>query len=430
MPSAHDTSHIQGILHSNGRFLSHLPSTLEHMFESGDSVDSWERVLLAGEAAVARLRALQLEALHRLDAAQVASVDGCRSMQEWVAGRLDVSPETARDLVRVSRQLQDCPDTEEELADGVITFDRAVAEANLHASDASEDQLADSRGFDISGVRRMAAQRRRITPQDEQLVFENRFIALQPSLDESAWKMWGQLPGVDGRIVDKALAQRGDEFPASSGGEKLSQGQRQADALTSICQDSLTGDEAGEDRVEHVVTVFVDANLAADSGGEAGVTLGAGHRIGPRALAELLCSGRVELNASGPRQTARSGEIVAGGAAPAAPLCAVAGRWVRRRWLRKPLPAAIPPQNTVLPGWRHRSRQPHHPVLVPPSRGRSWHGLCHRSGQPTSPTPIPETQPQPTLSESFTWIRTTSHGTQASQRLPTSAKLCRPLSLR
>jgi len=37
-----------------------------------------------------------------LDARQVATGDGCRSLSEWAASRLDVSLETAKSLVRTT----------------------------------------------------------------------------------------------------------------------------------------------------------------------------------------------------------------------------------------------------------------------------------------------------------------------------------------
>ena len=35
---------------------------------------------------------------------------------------------------------------------------------------------------------------------------------VQPNLDESAWKLWGPLPGVDGQLVEKGLLEKADGF--------------------------------------------------------------------------------------------------------------------------------------------------------------------------------------------------------------------------
>jgi hypothetical protein len=73
--------------------------------------------------------------------------------------------------------------------------------------------------------------------------------------------------------------QRSDELPTLSGEGR---GERMADALTSICLDSLTGGSEGRDVT--IAEVFVDAALAATSFGEAGVTQSSGLRAGPNTL--------------------------------------------------------------------------------------------------------------------------------------------------
>jgi len=117
---------------------------------------------------------------------------------------------------------------------------------------------------------------------------------IQPSLDESMFRLWGQLHGVDGQLVDKALRQRADEFPSLP---DQTQGQQLADALTAVCADSLTASsEPGhQGRAVTVAEVFVDAALAAPTFGEAGVTTSSGLRVGPATLAEILCQGSIRL---------------------------------------------------------------------------------------------------------------------------------------
>lgn len=69
-------------------------------------------------------------------------------------------------------------------------------------------------------------------------------------------------------MIEKALRQRSDLLPAFPG---IETSQKLADALASVCADSLTGGSEG--RAVTVAEVFVDASLAAATGGEAGVTL-------------------------------------------------------------------------------------------------------------------------------------------------------------
>ena len=88
------------------------------------STDRIERLATGAETEIARQRAVQAAALAELDRRQTPSADGCRSLAEWTASRLDVSPETARDLARVARGAADRPDLAAALASGEVGFDR------------------------------------------------------------------------------------------------------------------------------------------------------------------------------------------------------------------------------------------------------------------------------------------------------------------
>ncbi|MEX0666757.1 MAG: HNH endonuclease signature motif containing protein, partial [Acidimicrobiia bacterium] len=259
------------------------------MLECGvGTVDSIERGLLDSQAGHSHLWALQLKAIRDLDLAQVDLVDGCRSMVEWIASRLDVSQSTARDLVLVAK----ATDTHVErlLADGEIGLERAVAMVRLRLAGASNGLVSQSLGYDLAGVARLTASLKRIDSADEVGQFESRYLVLQRSLDESALKYWGQAAGSDAEAIEKALLQRSDEFPHVPG---VDRSQRLADAMSSICLDSLTGGSEG--RAVTVAEVFVDAEMAAQTGGELGVTLSSGSRLGPNTLSEILCTGRVRV---------------------------------------------------------------------------------------------------------------------------------------
>lgn len=252
------------------------------------SADSLEQSLLRSEAVIASERARQVAVLRSLESLQVAIADGCRSINEWVASRLDVTHSTASDLMLLAKAA-DAP-IEAMLANGEIGLERAVVMVRLRLAGAPDEHVADSLGYDLAGVERLAASYRKMTASEEIATFENRHLVLQPNLDESSWRLWGQLPGLDGQLVDKALTQRSDELPVLSGEGR---GQRMADALTSVCTDSLTGGSEG--REVTVAELFVDASLAVSSHCEAGVTLSSGLRAGPNTLSEILCTGKVRV---------------------------------------------------------------------------------------------------------------------------------------
>jgi 5-methylcytosine-specific restriction endonuclease McrA len=124
-------------------------------------------------------------------------------------------------------------------------------------------------------------------------VFADRYLVIQPNLDQSVYQLWGRLPGTDGRIVEKALSARESELPVLPG---QGQGQRRADALTTICMDSLTGSsEDGEGRAVTVAEIFIDGGLAAESYGETGAGIASGPRVGPNTLSEILCEGKIRV---------------------------------------------------------------------------------------------------------------------------------------
>jgi hypothetical protein len=256
------------------------------------SVDTLEQGLLFSEQEKAKLCARQVEAIRRLDQAQVDLVDGARSMVEWVASRLDVSLQQARDLVFLAKaeDLQ----VERLLAAGEIGLERAVAVARLRQTGASADVISQSFGYDLAGIAKLTAGFKRLTAAEETAAFESRYLILQSSLDESVLKYWGQALGADGQIIEKALTQRADELPSIPGAEPS---QKLADAFTSICTDSLT--ESSEGRAVTVAEVFIDATLAAPTKGGAGVTLSSGTRVGPNTLSEILCTGKVRLIVTG-----------------------------------------------------------------------------------------------------------------------------------
>ena len=252
------------------------------------SLDSLERRLVEAGEVWSRVTAVMLPLIRALDVAQVASVDGCRSMVEWLAARLDCEVGTARRLLMLARAAD--ADVEEGLAAGEMSVDRAVAVTRLKAVGADEATVERSFGLDLGGVRRLIASHHLVTPETERDVFASRFLHLQPTLDASSYRIWGELPGIDGAIADKAVTTTVDQLPHDPA---VTAAQARADALTAICQDALAGGDSG--RVVSGVEIFVDAALAAGSKGERGVTTVGGIRVGPATLSEILCEGQVSV---------------------------------------------------------------------------------------------------------------------------------------
>lgn len=144
------------------------------------STDQLERQLVAAEEVVSQARAMQLRVLEELDRRQVATGDGSRSLSEWLAARLDLTPETAKSLVRTMRRTVDQPGLRQQLASSV-SFDRVEALSRIQGRE--EDDLL--LWTDVAGVHREASKQIRITADAEMRSAVDRFLVLQPSLDES-----------------------------------------------------------------------------------------------------------------------------------------------------------------------------------------------------------------------------------------------------
>jgi hypothetical protein len=227
------------------------------------------------------LQAGLLEDLEFFDRAQVFTAEGSRNLSEWAAQKLDVGVDTARGLVRTMRRTVDKPWLREALAAGVISFDRAEALSRIPENVGSLSQL------DVAGVRRAAADLVEITGEDEVRSAEAMFLIMQPSLDESWWKLRGGLDGVTGAAVDRALTEKADALPDLPDGETGSAAWRRAVALGELA----TGGQSPHANI----TVFVNADRAVETNGTTGIRLEAGPRVGPQALSAIFCDSVTEI---------------------------------------------------------------------------------------------------------------------------------------
>ena len=295
------------ISRNRGLEMSHGFAMIEHMFDTRPDVDTdtealtpdaVEQRLIGIEATIGVLRSERIRLPRRVDMAQTATRDGCRSLHEWTASRVDVTPETARDLVTASRTIPD--DVEDSLSDGDISFDRAVATARLVAAGAPDHVVSGSDGYSLSGVRRLTATHRRMEPEDEREIFDSRHAAVQLSLDQTSANVWAKLTGVDTEIVTQALDQWADRLPLLPDGTRDSRAHRQADAFVAIFRNALGIDPDSETsgsggRGPHLLLTAGLAELA-ESGGTRGAGVVGGPRIGINALEEALCNGSVSLD--------------------------------------------------------------------------------------------------------------------------------------
>ena len=230
--------------------MSHPPRTVAGMELGSYSEDRLDQLIAGGEREIATIRLLQMAAIVEKRRRRSHLADGCRSIVDWMAARADVSHETARSLCWTASRLAEAPDVVEQLAAGEVSFDRAKQLSRLPS-----EARAGHEGYDISGLRRLVADHKRLTRNRERRT-GNGFVHFGHS-DELATTFWGELPGLDARIMEKAVDQRADEIVP--GDQRLAVAERRALALVAICQDSLYQSGSGEESPPVDVAVIVDA---------------------------------------------------------------------------------------------------------------------------------------------------------------------------
>lgn len=248
---------------------------------TGISTDQLEEQLVGIESARTRLAALEVALIAEADRRQVPLADGCRTTAEWVAGRLDIPVERARLLARLAVGLGSLPATAGRLARGETSLDRAGLIAAAATAESEQRWWERLRCHDLAGAGRVVRRHRGISRHQERRAHADSYFSVQPSLDESWWNLSGGLGGMAGQVVSDALRTRAEEFPREEG----SLDHRQALALEALC--------AGDEPPAVHLTAFFDLDAAADS--EAGAELAWGPTIGPAAVEEVLCNGRVRL---------------------------------------------------------------------------------------------------------------------------------------
>jgi hypothetical protein len=260
---------------------------VEHMFDT--AVESRADVLaeVAGcEREIAEIRARQVRLLRHLDRRrQMPGADELAAM-------LDISVASAQDLIEAAMATPELSEAMASLESGDWSFDRAAATARLIRSGAGDSVLAEAQRRDIAGVKRLAALQKQITRRSEHEAHAQRAVRCWPSLDEAMGFLHADLPAYDWRVVTAALDDRADRLPRDLA---ATASQRRADALVALAHDWLQGTSPAHPPLGSVVTVMVDAELAAATRGEAGAGIVNGPRVGPETLDRILCEGSVEV---------------------------------------------------------------------------------------------------------------------------------------
>jgi hypothetical protein len=247
--------------------------------------DQLDQLLVRAESEIGSWRAVEMAVVAEKRRRGSHRLDGHRSIVDWVAARADVSHETARAICWTSSRLTEAPEVADALVEGEMTFDRAQLVSRL-----PEHVRPSHEGCDVGGLRRLVAYHKRLTRKREQ---ETGNGSLHFGADELTTRFWGELLGLDARIMEKAVDQKADEIIPSDAGLPLAE--RRAVAMAAIFTDSLYDPEKNPEGVPIEASIVVDARVAAPTDGETGVSVIAGPRVGPQVLEEILCHGLIEV---------------------------------------------------------------------------------------------------------------------------------------
>lgn len=219
------------------------------------STDQLEQELQRFEAVRRQAASVMVALIAEADRRQVPLADGCRTTREWVAGRIDATSEEASVLTRLAGSLQDLPQTTRRLAEGELSVARALTASRVATAESESEWFERLAGLNLAGAERLAARHRRMSRRHERNRHQTSWLAIQPSLDESWWRLSGGVGSLAGQVISSALRDRADQFPNDSG-DRL---QRQALALESIRQDSSRSTGHGS---EPSITAFMDLDVA------------------------------------------------------------------------------------------------------------------------------------------------------------------------
>lgn len=100
--------------------MNHSPASLIDLDLDELTTDDLEQILIGMESVVSQARHVQTLVAREVDRRQAPLGDGVRTLGEWLSGRIDLSPETARSLSDVARA--DSPILDDHLSTGSVSF--------------------------------------------------------------------------------------------------------------------------------------------------------------------------------------------------------------------------------------------------------------------------------------------------------------------
>ena len=227
---------------------------------------------------------------------------GAKSCAHWLSWRCSVSPNAAREHVRVARRLAELPSVRRAFAAGELSYSKVRALTRVVTPETEDELVGIARHATAAQIEVMVRSYRRAAAGAE--VDEANARHARRSLtyfydDEGFLVLRARLMPEDGAVVVAALTAAAAELGPSdpngnvsaetSEAHPLRSEERNADALVAVADRALSG--GGGSRARPEVIVHVDAEALA---GEAGRSeLADGMRLPPETARRLACDASV-----------------------------------------------------------------------------------------------------------------------------------------
>ena len=252
----------------------------------GDVVSNLENedAIVAAHTEMCRSFADMLVFIAEHDRREAYTVDGARTMSDWLAYRFGYSDRYARDLVATAKAIEFLPAIADSLRAGLSTPEKARWLASFATIDEDAKLANDAIGMSGAEVRRMALERLRVTREMADARFRRRYVRIRRDVEDGLVRGSFCLSDTEGEVVLKAIERKVKQAQTVASLEA-----RRADALVEICSLAL-GSDADADRA--TVVAHVDAALTNG-------TLEGGTPIATETVRRVACDARLQTVVEG-----------------------------------------------------------------------------------------------------------------------------------
>ena len=184
-----------------------------------DELRTWpnERLLAARDAALLTERRARLE---RVTIDRVLDERGAtkgRDAAEWVQSRDKVSAHTARGEVEVARALESLPAIQAAASDGRLSMEQLVPLVELATPETDGEWAERAEHTAPSELTRLVHRQRVVTPEEMEERRDARLLRWWRSRDGSFLHLRGQIPDVDGALVEAVLEHEIEQYEPPAG---------------------------------------------------------------------------------------------------------------------------------------------------------------------------------------------------------------------